>query len=768
MQNKLNFKISAALKDIIGRDLITDDYIAVFELVKNSFDAHATKVDIIFENIHSVNSKIIIRDNGKGMSIEDIENKWLFVAYSAKKDKEDGEVLEDRNYDYREHLNANRAFAGAKGIGRFSCDKLGRRLLLETKKNSPNSTYEVLLTDWEKFEENLKDEFIDITVLHETIEKSNFDLLHGTVLEITDLRESWNRKKILKLKDSLSKLINPQDIDIFKKFEIYIHAKEELSNDEKENDYFNKVNGKVENFIFSTIELKTTKIKSKIDVAGTRLTTELYDGGTLIYKITEPNTFATNDSFKNVKLTNCSISLYYLNKSAKMTFARRMGVPVVNYGHVFLYRNGFRVYPYGEPGEDSFKIDVRKGQGYNRYLGTREIIGHIEIFSDVEEEEVKETSSRGDGLKKTSTYYLIEECFKETLRKLEKYVVDIQRWGLGIEDNPSSDLRERITDFIAKISGTTEILDFEVSEDFFYILETSQSESAEAIVKNLSKIALETKNDRIIEQSQKAIDAFKKIKKAKEEAELEAIEEQKKANLATEQLRQQIGENLFLKSISTSDFKEVISLLHHVGIYAGTIDNNLKGISLRLQNNIPLSNQEIYDIIKKISFETKKILNIASFATKANFNLQTEFIEVDIVNYISEYIKNIIPSTLNKSINIALAPYTNKTYIKKIKPIELNIIIDNLISNSKKAKAKNLILEFYDTDRNSLEVKFIDDGIGILPDLINRVFDFGFTTTDGSGIGLYHVKEIMNSLRGSTKISNNAPNPGVTFTLEFK
>ena len=50
MSEKLHFKISSALKDIIGKDLITDDHIAVFELVKNAYDAHAKRVDVIFEN----------------------------------------------------------------------------------------------------------------------------------------------------------------------------------------------------------------------------------------------------------------------------------------------------------------------------------------------------------------------------------------------------------------------------------------------------------------------------------------------------------------------------------------------------------------------------------------------------------------------------------------------------------------------------------------------------------------------------------------------
>ena len=85
MPTTTNFRISSELKNVIGRDLITDDFVAVFELVKNSFDAHATDVKIVFDFDDSTNDAIYIIDNGKGMSGKDIDNKWLFVAYSAKK-----------------------------------------------------------------------------------------------------------------------------------------------------------------------------------------------------------------------------------------------------------------------------------------------------------------------------------------------------------------------------------------------------------------------------------------------------------------------------------------------------------------------------------------------------------------------------------------------------------------------------------------------------------------------------------------------------------
>ena len=126
------FKVSSALKNIIGSELITNDFIAVFELVKNSFDAHATNVFIKFLDLDGENPRLVIQDNGKGMDQHDLENKWLFVAYSAKKDGTE---------DYRDSISSNRIHAGAKGIGRFSCDKLGRRLKIYTRTSLKTSGF---------------------------------------------------------------------------------------------------------------------------------------------------------------------------------------------------------------------------------------------------------------------------------------------------------------------------------------------------------------------------------------------------------------------------------------------------------------------------------------------------------------------------------------------------------------------------------------------------------------------------------------------------
>lgn len=753
MATNLKFRVSSALKDILGRDLITDDFIAVFELVKNSYDAHATRVEITFENIETGNGRIIIKDNGKGMSYDDLLNKWLFVAYSAKR-----EGTEDDNYDYRDNIHLHRPFAGAKGIGRFSCDKLGKLLFMETTKNESGSTTETLLTDWEKFESDIKEEFVDINVLHDSIPKSQFGLEHGTVLIIEQLRSDWTRSKYLKLKDSLAKLINPRKSLNEQDFKIVINVPEEIESDSQVIEDYHKVNGEVKNFIFETLGLKTTKISSTISTDGKFILTELKDGGTLIYRIKEKNNFHL--------LNDIGISIFYLNMSAKNTFTRRMGVSSNQYGHIFLYKNGFRVYPYGEPGEDPLKVDVRKVQGYRRFLGNREIIGQIDIYSNTDQ--LKETSTRGDGLIKTPTYYQLEEYFMEVLKRLEKYVVEVQQWGLSYEENASYDIKSRVSDLIAKLTGSENLIDFETTDDFLSIIEASQVNSAETIVSNLNRVAFASGDNVLLENVRLASNKLRELKEAKEEAERQAEQEFRKAQDATAKLREKISENLFLKSINTSDYQEVIALLHHIGIYAGTIDNNLKGISLRVQNDIPLSKDELNNIVRMISFEAKKILNVVAFATKANFKLKTEELEIDLFEYIREYIQNIIPTVTDKSLKINVIGGVEKPFVRVVKAIEINIVIDNIISNAKKAGANELNVILSENENGNLQVKFIDNGIGIDEQNIDHIFDFGYTTTDGSGIGLYHVKEIMESIKGKIFVKNNLPQKGVTFIIEFK
>tara|TARA_R110001592_G_scaffold259614_1_gene523623 strand:- start:963 stop:3260 length:2298 start_codon:yes stop_codon:yes gene_type:complete len=760
----LQFKISSALKNIIGSDLISDDFIAVFELVKNSYDAHATKVEITFENIYSKDAKIIIKDNGKGMNYDDLTNKWLFVAYSAKK-----EGTEEDSYDYRNKIKVKRAYAGAKGIGRFSCDRLGGELYLETIKDEKKAKVETLLTEWDKFEGNLKEEFVNISVLHETIPKSNYDIEHGTVLEISNLKSDWDKEKFLELKNSLAKLINPNNQFEEDEFSIELIVPEEFENDKKEKEYHNKVNGKVENLIFETIDLKTTKIISSVSSKQkNEIKTSLYEAGQLVYEIIEQN------PFKN--LFNVHLELFYLNQSAKATFSRRMKMQPVQYGHLLVYKNGIRVYPYGERGEDPFKFDNRKAQGYNRFIGTREQIGFISIFDTEDEinDQLRETSSRGDGLMRTPTYIQLEEWLLVTLRRLEKFVVDIVNWGNDLSEDefislPELKKKEELRKLIESLTKSKGLVSFNLSQDIVNIIDEKSSKTVKS---NLSKIIKNVKEGNFnpgdlatdIKKELKRLEQLENITKQAQESEFEATKENIKIS---GELEIEKKKGAFQGALIGTDKERIVSLQHQVYHSSGRIHRNIKLLIRHLGiENLDDKSQKHISVISR---ETTKINSIAKFITKANFSLTASEIEVDLVNFIEDYVNEvylfedkIIDTKMSISVNI-----NNLELEKVFRPLEITTLVDVFISNSEKAEATEIDFSFKLSEKR-IFLFVSDNGKGIQESDLDSIFDLGFTTTSGSGIGLFQAKEIVKNDLGGEIIVENTSKEGTTFKIALQ
>jgi len=755
MKQEMQFKISSALKDIIGRDLINDDFIAIFELVKNSYDAYATKVKINFKNIYSENPSIIITDNGNGMSYDDIANKWLFVAYSAKKDG-----TENGNLDFRDKIYSKRAFAGAKGIGRFSCDRLGKNLYIETTKNEEKSMTESLYVDWENFESDLKQEFINVSVLHESLDNRKNN---GTKLEITNLRHFWDRDKFLKLKDALAKLINPNKNND-DNFEIFLTVDDEKAEDLKNLEYRKIVNGKIQNLIFETLDLKTTKITSKIlSKEKNTIITSLYEANKLVYEIEEIN---------NISLYDIDYTIYYLNTSAKNTFTRKMGLRSVDYGHIFVYKNGLRIYPYGERGEDPLKMDNRKAQGYNRYIGTREAIGYIDILG--ENYKFKETSSRGDGLVKNESYYSFIEWFYETLKRLEKYNIDVTNWGNELADEyvdlKDSEKKDALIKIITNLSNAKNIISLNYSDEIINILKKKEEESVSGLLKKIKNniVSDDINKEEVLAEISKAENKINELKNIKEEAEEEAIQNLIKNEELEDKLEQKVKEGVFKKSIIGQDKGQLISLQHQVNHSSSRISRNIKLLLKAINKN--RSQEDLKKYIDTIAFENEKISLISGFVTKADFNLRATEIEMDIIQFIEDYILNMYsnkePLINTKDLRIYFRNERNIEVNRTFRPLEITMMIDNFINNSIKAESTKLefIIKKYNGE---LKLDVIDNGTGIAPEIQDEIFNFGFTTTSGSGIGLHHIREILNELNGKIYLNKEKKSMGTEFNIRI-
>lgn len=738
----LNFKISSALKNIIGKELINNRFIAVFELVKNSYDAGAKNVTLKFQDLNTDKASISIIDDGCGMNLEDIKNKWLFVAYSEKNEKN------VKRESYRDNIN-KRIYAGAKGVGRFSCDRLGAELNIITKKYNDNKINSINI-NWDNFEMDHTQEFQNIPVTHKYIEKMPEGLNRGTILTIRALREKWTREDLLELKKSLKKLSNPNiENDDFK---IFLSVPEELEEDARRANDNNKVNGKIYNDVFERLGLKTTYLHVEISNDGKTINTSLEDRGVFMFQYSQMN--------KYTNLKNIKVYMYYLNRAAKLNFTRLMGMEVVNYGSIFVYKNGFRILPYGEPGTDVFNIDRRKAQGYNRYLGTRELIGRIEIIG--ENEKLSETSSRDGGLIRNDAFEELELFFAENVIKvLEKYVVDIIKWGepykLNKDDiekqealNPQ-DVTVSVIGQIANIAGKDDLLDIKYNPQIIQEMDKKQEENLENSLKKLEKIAYKKEDENLIQLSKALKKNVISIDKARTEAQKEAEKFKEDNRIKVKQIEVTKKQNYLLSKNISKDVENLQGASHTSKLYSNIISGYLKDAIACLKE--PKVNiKKIKEYLIKIDRVNQKALVLSEYMLKAGFSIETDSLHENIVDFIKEYVDEIYNSSVDKKLKINVTA-ENENIKMRFKPMSMGVIISNIISNAEKAKASKINITIK-SEAGFAIVSFQDDGEGIDNSVedIEELFEIGYTTTGGSGIGLYNIRQMMKEMKGNAII----------------
>lgn len=191
---KKPFKMTARVLAHLGEDLIKDESIALLELVKNSYDAGATKcvVDFNFDIFGSL-IEISISDNGSGMSLNTIENIWLVIGTDNKKNK----LIS--HYQGRLPL-------GEKGIGRLGVHKLGNDIKLYSKHSDENEVY--VSIDWSKLAES-KD-IDDFKIDYGYSSDSHFlNKQTGTKIIVRNLKGEWNRRKLRSVFRDLTTLNSP-------------------------------------------------------------------------------------------------------------------------------------------------------------------------------------------------------------------------------------------------------------------------------------------------------------------------------------------------------------------------------------------------------------------------------------------------------------------------------------------------------------------------------------------------------------------------------
>lgn len=701
---KLNFRISSGLKNIIGQELITNQYIAIFELVKNSYDASAKEVNILFRE-----DKIIISDNGVGMSKDDIINKWLFVAYS---DKGNNKAEDGRQY------------VGAKGVGRFACDRLGKKVKICTKKQDELNEH-VLEVDWSLFEESREKEFQTIHPIY--YEKSTPNLDSYTLIEISELNNLWSSEDIKELDSLLCKLIDPFE----KKYSIKILL-----------DFYGQ-KFLVDNKLLKVLEDLTISMKVSFEDT---ITVELLDRGTIVYRI---------DEIKNTTLLHdIKMNVMCLNPYAKRKFYEIMKVRNVDYGSVFIYKNSFRVHPIGEPLNDFFNLEGRKNQGYGRYLATRELIGIISIHGN--NDTFVEVSSRSGGFIENSYVEDLKLQYMEFVQKpLEKYVYAI-KFGYDVNKQEQIYLSELEVDkdmimpvFIKKYEAKSVFINPIILSNVKVNVKTR----IDNILKNDSNINPDVRE--VLGDTKKQLEYNKKL-----------IEENQKELVKKEKENENlINQNRLLNKLSDKEKIKQAEITHHISKMSNNLNYSVDKIFQNLPDDSDKKNEILKQIaiIKNISSKMKVFYNII-----LNSNIVAENkITINLYEYFDFYINNIYQkkgqdTTIKLSINSNNISPESLNFV--VDPYDISVIIDNMFANAKDENANFLDICF-DLENNNRLIKLFSDTPHIQGENISKIFELGFSTKGGTGIGLYNIKKIINKYRWQINVDN--VEHGVMFTINL-
>ena len=415
MEHSFQIRPYARLLTMLGEQLITNEQIALAELIKNAYDADADWVKISFENFGVVKdkdefeitpqSRIIIEDNGCGMDLKTIQNSWMNPATPNKKSK-DNEI--------RRTPKKKRIIQGEKGIGRFAILKLGRDIKIITRPENSDKEYFVNY-DLSRYDDDFlvedkqeKELFIDdikITVT-ERVPESIVDREvivnskkyvegnnHGTRIEITNLKGSWSEKKIEEVGEESQKLES-----IFDK----ITQKTSLTQIEVGFEF----NG--ERKIYSKIAID--KLAGLLKYSAVLKITEGYYNekeGVFTYKLNDvPYRLPLNDAqiaglsyfqkrfmgnkdlFGNpiIRQTTCgdfSFNFFVFDFTADKEnpyYLVKTEREQIKSHRIYLYRDGIRVAPYGNPENDWLQIDKQRGIGRaGDYLSNDQVVGFVDI-----------------------------------------------------------------------------------------------------------------------------------------------------------------------------------------------------------------------------------------------------------------------------------------------------------------------------------------------------------------------------------------------------
>ena len=712
-KNEIYFNFSYSALNLLGKNLYSNHWTAISELVANGVDAQADDIKIYINMSNKKKSVIEIIDNGHGMNYEDLLNKYAFIG----RDKREDSLLSP---DYKSKQ------MGRKGIGKLAALYLSECFFLVSKTSQNTSAWcldatEVSGSDRPKLE-RVKEEEIQIECLNEW-QKNNT----GTLVKLTDVdMTNFGVQTIEGLKARMA------DFYLLDKMECKISIA-----------YLTQIKRKAQ---FEEIE-KSIAFKNFYAFFDT--TSSLYSkylSKNVIYLT--PIKEVSDKARAVVLLDNKNFSISGMSK-----FVNKDGVLSENeYPYELKGWIGIHTSIKKENAElndpeflknkaytpNQLRLYVRKKlavEDFLKYLNNNQaMINYIEgeiTFDILDHDDLPDiaTSSRQGFVETDQRVQLLINILKPIINNL---INERLKLGKQVKDEQ------------------TEIIEREKQE-----LENKRKQEEQR------KIEAENKKY----EAQKAqAEAEQREKKAEERSnELENELEVAEIELGSEKKR-----NTFLHASLSGDQLYFSQRIHMLKINLNTIENKLSTL-ISKSNRGKLDEKDIRSGLEVISYNTNRMKSLLEYSAYAKFDLENEKVLGDLFGFYQEYISNVLKPR-EDTVKVTCENPNNSEFEVFFSPQDLTIIIENIVSNSQKNKARNLVVKLEKKESKHL-ITFTDDGDGLTSQAkknVEELFLFGKSyTRPGTGVGLHHIKKIADSMKAEVSI-NKEISSGFELELKFK
>lgn len=414
--------------------MISSETVALVEIVKNAYDADAKNVLIRFTgDMLSGSGSVIVYDDGHGMSLNTVNDAWMVIATTNKKTNHYSE-------------SGKRRVLGEKGIGRFAASRLAHELELVSKRSNINSEVYAFF-DWTQFDndelfldqvsfstaEREPEEILNTWELSKYIaDQVNEKEMHGTILKMNLLNHRWEKSDFVTLQRGLSRLVSPFKSEL--EFNIHVEVPSDIGEVHStitppeiiNYPHYTVIGNVKEDGEFQiTYELKATgeAISSNgyFTLRNNQGNWELIRTVDKIYNESESETDA---EYREISCGPFKFELRVWDRDELDNINQKLGTGIRAIrkdldaiAGINIYRDDFRVLPYGEPDNDWLRLDLRRVQTPAKRLSNNQITGFISITADGNPE-LKDRSNR-EGLDNNLAYSDLQDVLLSTLTDLE-------------------------------------------------------------------------------------------------------------------------------------------------------------------------------------------------------------------------------------------------------------------------------------------------------------------------------------------------------------